>query len=134
MANTFEQNAFFIGAAVGGTVQMVNVGKSDDGTPIFYELETQELEFGNRATLKKIADEIGVIGDNGLNSILEVRSDTQEYTPVPMTMNARVNIGKNIDTEGHYFTFRWFGEVDQSSPILEGLYLENITDFGITQP
>ncbi len=134
MSNAYQQNVFFVASQPDGTVQMVNVGKSDDGTPIFYDLQTQELEFGNRAHLKKIADEIGVIGSDGENSSLSVFSDTQDEAPVRMTLNDRVNIGRDINTEGHYFTFRWFGQVSTTSPVLEGIYLENITDLGTAQP
>lgn len=131
--NTYEQNVFFVGADDNGAVQMMNAGKNDDGAPIFYELETQELEFGNRAHLKKIANDIGVLVTDGLNSNLEVRGDDGNYSDVPMDPSTRVIVGESINTEGHYFTFRWFGQVDSSSPVLEGIYLENVTDLGITQ-
>ncbi len=133
-ANLYLQNVFMIGSDTDGKVQMFNVGKGDDGTPIFYELETQELEFGSRAHLKGISDEIAVFTNFGGGSSLEAWTDTQDPTPVDMQFNERVNIGKNINLEGHYVTFRWFGESSTVSPIFEGLYIENIADKGMTEP
>jgi hypothetical protein len=133
MANTYLQNVFFVGADDNGTVQMMNVSKNDDGSPIFYELETQEIEFGNRAHLKKIANDIGVLTTDWLGSKFEVRGDDGNYTPIPLDMTGRVLIGEAINTEGHYFTFKWLGQSDSSSPVLEGFYLENVTDLGVTQ-
>ncbi len=131
--NLYLQNVFIVGSDTRGTVQMLNVGKADDGQTIYYELETQELEFGNRGSLKKIANQIGVLSRDGLDSNFEVKSDSQGYSPIPLDMTTRVSIGNDINTEGHFFTFKWFGQVDQSSPVLEGFYLENVTDLGVTQ-
>ncbi len=128
----YLQNVYMAGADTNGTVQMLNAGKSDDGTPIYYELETQELEFGNRNHLKKIADKIVVFTHLGGSSQLQARTNVQEYSPVSMDLNERVNIGKKINLEGNYVTFKWFGQSSTESPVFEGLYLEDITELGLT--
>lgn len=125
-------NVFLMGAQT-QYVQAINASHSDDGTPIYYELETQELEFGDRGHLKKIANDIGILTTDGLDSSILLSSDVQDYRPIPMDLSERVAIGNDINAEGHYFQFKWYGEVDSSSPMLEGLYVENVNDLGITQ-
>ena len=127
------QNVFMTAAAADGTVQTINIGVSDDGDPIFYEVLTQELEFGNRAHLKKIANEIAVFTQFGAESSLQASTDGGKLEDVDMDFNDRVSIGQSINLEGHFFIFRWFGSSSTVSPVFEGLYLESITDMGMTQ-
>ena len=132
MANTFLQNVQMVGAET-GEIQTINAGKDDDGTPIYYELETQELEFGDRAHLKKISDQLTVVTQGGLDSQLQAREDEGNFKPIPVDFSTHVTIGDNINLEGKFFTFKWFGEANESSPILEEIYIENIEDKGITK-
>jgi hypothetical protein len=131
-ASFYLQNISMIGSDTNGTVQTINAGRSDDGTPIYFELETQDLEFGNRLHLKKIADKIVAFTKFGIDSQLQAKTDENGYQPVPMDLFGRVNIGTNINLEGHYFTFKWFGESTDTTPVFEGIYLEDITDLGMT--
>lgn len=128
----YLQNTLMVAQDTNGTVQNLNVGKADDGTPIYYELETQDLEFKNRLHLKKIADKIVVFTDFGTDSKLEAKTDEGGYDPVRVDLSGRVNIGKDINLEGHYFTFKWFGESVNTSPVFEGISLEDVTDLGMT--
>jgi len=133
MANTFVQNVQMVGSNSSGDVQGMNVGKSDDSTPIYYELQTQEIEFDNRAHLKKISDEIVMLTDSGIDSFLEARQDDGDFKPIPLDLSDSVNIGEDIKLEGNYFTFKWSGEASETSPIFNGIYLEKVTDLGITK-
>lgn len=132
MPNTYQQTSFFVGIDNSGDVQMINIGKSDDTTPIYYELETQELDFGNRASLKKIADKICILGRQTDASSLQAQENDGDYKNIPLSMEKQVNIGKDINLEGNFFTFRLFGESSTQSPIFEGFAVENINDLGIT--
>jgi hypothetical protein len=132
MPNTFLQNSFMVAADPNGNIQAINVGKDDDGTPIYYELETQELEFGNCGHLKKIADQLTVVTQDGLDGQFQAREDDGDYKQIPIDLSENISIGKDIDLEGHYFTFRWFGEANKSSPTLEEIYIDQINDLGIT--
>ncbi|MES2006905.1 MAG: PKD domain-containing protein [Patescibacteria group bacterium] len=131
-SNLYLQNVFMIGADLDGDVQTLNVGRSDDGVPIYFELETQELEFGNRLHLKKIADKIVVFTNFGVSSQLQASTDTSDYKPIVMDLSERVNIGTSINLEGHFVTFKWFGSSSETTPVFEGLYLEDVTDLGMT--
>lgn len=119
-----------IGADSIGEVQFLNLGITDNGSAIDYELITQDIEFGNRAHLKKISDEIAVFTNNGQDSFLSCAEDG-EYKDVPIKLNDRVNYGF-LNVEGHFFNFRWSGQSTGTSPILEGLYIEKIDDKGLT--
>ncbi len=130
-ANLYLQNIFMIGSDDIGLVQLVNVGKNDNSAPIFYELQTQELEFGNRLHLKKIADKIVAFTHFGSTSQLQAKTDEGDWEKIPMNLSSRVNIGTNINLEGHFVTFKWFGESSEETPVFEGLYLEDITDLGM---
>lgn len=127
-----EENVFMVAASTDGTVQTINIGQSDDGESIFYEIETQEIEFGNRAHLKKIANQIAIFTRFGDTSSLTAKTDTSDYKPVAESLNKRVNIAENMNLEGHFVVFRWFGTAEGVTPIFEGLYLENISDMGMT--
>jgi len=133
MANEYQQIAFMVGADTDGNVQAINIGKNDNLTPIYYELETQEIEFGNRATLKKIANKIVVFSQFAAQSTLEARGDDEEYQPIPMDLSGTVNIGTDLNLEGHFITFKWSGNSETASPVFDGLYLEDVSDMGMTR-
>lgn len=133
MSNTFLQNIFMVGADENGDVQAINIGKSDNGTPIYYELNTQELEFGNRAHLKKISNRILALSEFGIDSKLDCIINGEELKSIPIDLSNTVNIGQDIKLEGNFFVFRWYGESDSTSPVFNGLYLENISDLGLTK-
>ena len=132
MPNTFLQNVFMVAADSNGDVQCINIGKNDDGTPIYFELETQDLEFGDRTHLKQISDKIVVFCKYADASTLEVKANDGNYKQVKIDLEDRVNIGQDINTEGFFFNFKWYGEVDSQTPIFEGVYLEKVVDKGIT--
>jgi len=130
--NTYLQTTFMVGSDTAGDIQTMEVGKDDDGTPIYYELETQGLEFGNVFHRKKISDKIVVFTKDGLDSNLQGKTDGNNYKNIEVSLTDRVNIGQDILLEGNTVKFKWFGESTESSPILEGIYLEKVTDMGIT--
>ncbi len=133
MDNDTLQNVFMVGADDDGNVQGINIGKSDNGTSIYFELETQEIEFGNRATLKKIADKIVIFSRFAARSTFMARSDDEDYQPIPMDLSGNVNIGTDINLEGHFITFKWLGNSVSASPVFEGIYLEDVSDMGMTK-
>lgn len=114
-----------------GDVQTFNAGKDDDGTPIYFELETQPLNFGNKSHLKQISDDIAIFSKNGQDSVLQAKTDQDDYKKIPVNLDERVKIGRDIDLEGKEITFKWSGEANESSPIFEGLYIDNIDDKGM---
>lgn len=121
-----------VAADTNGTVQSINVGKADDVTPIYYELETQDLEFGDRTHLKEITDKIVIFSDFGIDSSLAIKSNDGDYKPIDIELDNRVNIGQDIRSVGFFFNIKWSGTAKENSPLFEGLYLEKITDKGIT--
>ncbi len=132
ITNLYLQNVFMIGADTDGKVQTINIGKSDDGTPIYYDLETQDIELGNRSHLKQVSNQIAIFTRFGAQSNLQAKSDMFPYKDISLVMSDRVNIGDKIDLTGHWLTFKWFGSSTTVSPVFEGIYLEDINDFGIT--
>lgn len=133
MANTYLQNVFIVGSDTDGDVQGLDVGKDDNSTPIYFEVETQDLEFQDRTHLKKISDKIVVFTNNAIDSSLEIKNDDVDYKPVGIDLSRRINIGKDIKSEGYFFNFKWYGNSSNNSPVLEGFFLEDVTDLGITQ-
>jgi len=130
--NLYLQTTQLVGAET-GEVQTINAGKSDDGMPIYYELETQGLEFGNVFHRKKISDKIVVFTQDGIDSALQGKTDNNDYQNIEVDLSNRVNIGQKINLEGNTTTFKWFGEASEASPVLEGFYLEKVEDMGITK-
>ncbi len=132
--DAFLQTIHLVGSDIAGDVQQLNVGKSDDedstAIPIYYELETQELELGNRALLKAITDKLGVISQHAEDSKIEIIPDNLDAIPVNIDLGSRVSTVTLPQLKGHYITLRWSGNSTTKSPILEGFYLNKIKDDG----
>lgn len=120
-----------IGSETTGDVQTLNLGQTDNGKPIFYKLDTQDLEFGLRQNVKEISDKVVAFTDNGENSRLQVSADDNTLKDVPVKLIKRVNVGRDVNVRGNYFKFRWMGESTGNSPVFEGLHLPDISDSGI---
>lgn len=123
-------NNFMVFADTDGDVQIPNVGFNDNGVPIFFELETQEIDFGIRSHVKKASDKIVVFADDAEGTEFSAIIDGEEQE-IDIGLGLRVNIGENINLEGKLYTFRWSGSSDTVSPIFEGFKLPDITDAGM---
>ncbi len=115
-----------------GNVQTIDLGTSDNGTPIFFFLETQEEEFGNRAHSNGFNDLVSIFVKDGAYTSMQVKSDETDYKDIVDSLPQRVNVVDGVTFEGHYFTFRWFGSTKTSSPVFEGLQIEKTIDEGLT--
>jgi hypothetical protein len=124
-------NIFLVGADSSGNIQCINVGTSDNIVPIYYELETQDLEIGNKSHNKQISNRMAVFTQNAESSTLMARTEDDEYGPIEVELKNRVNISKSIGFNGRKFNFKWFGNTSNTLPVFEGLRVEDITDFGI---
>lgn len=114
-----------------GNVQTMNTGLTDNGSPLFYELITQDIDFGNRSHVKKITNQMAVFTLNGQNSSLQYSSEYGDFIQIPVQLNSGTTILKNQNIQGRWFNFRWFGNTSGNPPTLLGLYFEEITDLGI---
>lgn len=114
-----------------GSVRTQNTGTSDDSSPIFFFLETQEEEFGNRAHSNGFNELLTVFVKDGSGTSIQVKSDEQDYGDVVDSLPNRVNVIDGVTFEGHYFTFKWFGNSSTSSPVFEGLQIEKAIDEGL---
>jgi hypothetical protein len=124
-----------IGACSSGHTNTYNVGTTDNGSPINYELILQDQEFSDRGHLNKISDKIVVFGQGLNDSQLQVRpdGDGSNYKDIQIDLSKRVNIGQAINLQGYFFSFRIFGNSSGTSPIFEGLEIEEVSDMGITK-
>lgn len=114
-----------------GEVQTLNSGTTDNRTPIFFEMVTQENELGQRSHTKQISDKIVVFTNNGLDSSFYAKENDGEWKPIIMNLNNRVNVGTNVKLEGNFFEFKWSGVSSGTAPTFEGYELSDITDIGI---
>ena len=121
------------GADSNSMVHIMNYGTTDNGRPIFYELITQELEFGERSHTKKIADKIAIMTKNGQDGMIEITPDDNDPVGLPVTLQPRVAVAKDLNLEGNFFTIRWFGSSSGTAPVLEGVTFSNVTDQGMTK-
>lgn len=119
-----------IEADTSGNIQTMNSGTTDNSTAINYNLETQDLEFGNRAHTKKISDKIAVFTQNGQDGNIAIKSNGGDFVPIIINLSNRIAKGRDLNFEGEYFSIRWFGQCTGNPPILEGFYLESVTDQG----
>ena len=121
------------GADSTSMVHTMNFGTTDNSRPIFYELITQELEFGERSHTKKIADKIAIMTKNGQDGMIEITPDDNDPVGLPVILQPRVAVAKDLNLEGNFFTVRWFGSSSGTAPVLEGITFSNVTDQGITK-
>jgi hypothetical protein len=119
------------GASDDGDVHTINLGTTDNTTPISYLLEGQDLEFGSRALWKTISDKIIVYMKSGGKGKIQFIINGNDEKSVDMVLDKRVNIGKDINISGNFMSFKWFGESEYTSPILEGYEIQEITSQGI---
>lgn len=120
-----------IGAETSGNVQTLNKGLTDNGDPIFYFLESQDLDFGARQNIKTISNNIVAFTSNGQNSRLKISADDKTLKYVPIDLTEKESVGRNLNERGHQFTVRWEGESTGNSPIFEGFHIPQISDEGI---
>ena len=118
----------------GGTnssdVVQLDLGTTDDGVPIFYSIDTQEIDCNNRAHVKSISDEIIVFTKNGQASQLYSSSDGKDFVPVEGPLADRVNVLDAVDIEFRFLVLRWMGSSSGQAPVFEGFQVENIVDEG----
>jgi len=114
-------------------VQLINVGSSDDTEPIFFELETQDLDFGNKFHKKKIGGKFVAFSDLAGNSRIQVKTDNEDYKGLLIGLKDRVNVAKSISMEGNKFNFKWMGNTTNVSPTFEGFQVEKVTDYGVVK-
>lgn len=114
-----------------GFVQRVNLGTTDNTTPIYFELETQDQEFGNRSHTKSFNNLISIYTTNGGPSNLQIQVDNGDWNTVALNITSPVMNTDQIRFSGHFFTFKWFGHSSGTAPVLDGIYLEDVIDEGI---
>lgn len=124
------QGYVMVGSETTGDVQQLNLGTSDNGSTIFYDLQTQEIEFGNRASVKDLTGQMVVMTRNGEDGVFEAKADDGDYSVIDVDLSKRVGQGQ-MSLQGHYFKFRWNGESAGTAPVFEGFYLPTIVDEGI---
>ena len=115
-----------------GLSQVFNSGHTDNGSEIFYNLETQDVDFGNRAHSNSFNDKIAVFCTDGAGSQLQFRADDGDYQDMTDTLQLPVNVVDGLNGDGHFFAFKWFGSTKTSCPVFDGIYMANITDDGLT--
>ena len=120
----------FVEADTSGLVQTVDSGNTDNTVPIFFDLQTQEIEMGNRGHKKSVSDVV-VFTDNGIDSQFGISADGEPFVYLKTNLNKKVNKVSNASSEGNIFTFRWKGETSGTAPRFDGFQLEKITDLGI---
>lgn len=123
---TDSNGALIRAADILGEVQTIDLGPTDNGEAIDYEIESQDLEFGDRSSLKTISDQMIVYMRNGIDSTVQMRMDGENIKDIPMATNRRVNIGNDVNVEANFFNFRLIGSSKGTSPVFEGFQLNNI--------
>ncbi len=131
------RGSYIVTATSFGVVDTINLGMTDSGSAIDFFLETQDIDFssssgyGMRSHLKGISDEMAVYVDNGVTSQLKGRVNGGSLFPIIGNLNNRVNVIQDINLQGNFFNFRWFGASDGTPPVLDGFYIEKIQDLGM---
>ena len=116
-----------------GKLQTLNSGFTDNGTSIFFELISQDLEFGSRSHTKKISDKFVVFSRYGGSAGIQIQADDNQPKDIVIDLNDTNAVGKNINFEGNKFLVRWYGNSIGQSPVFEGFEFPSISDEGISK-
>lgn len=119
-----------IGSETSGNIQTLNKGQTDNGKPIFFYLETQDLEFGALENVKTISDRFVAFTDNGQNSRIKMSSDDKDLKDVPINLTDPVAVGRSVNNKGNYFKVRWEGESSGEAPEFGGFTIPLANDEG----
>ena len=108
-----------------------------EGDAIDFNVLSQVIDFGDRATYKKISDMVIGYAQNGSGLYFSVFND-DDYGPVEAiianNLPKRVNLCDAPEQiGGHYFTFNWSGQTaaGDDKVVIEGLEIQEITDTGV---
>lgn len=128
------------GAEDRGSVQALNLGFTDQfisptnkGKAIFFELVSQDLEFGSRSHTKKVSDKFVVFGQYGGPAGIQIQADNNNPRDIPIDLNDPNAVGKDINFEGNRFLVRWYGNSTGQSPVFEGFEFPSASDEGISR-
>ena len=128
---TDTNGTYLRGASTDGFVSTLNLGTSDNNTPIFYEAETQALEFGSRGTNKVLSDQLIVYTRNGQGSKISIQTEGGGYKGLEGQLTNSVTFLDNINKQGKSFKIKWSGTYNSGSqPMLEGYEFPNIVNQG----
>lgn len=119
------------GAETAGLVQTINIGTTDNGTALSYQMLCQDSEFGNRGHLKSIADQISFYSLGAQASTCNMYADGQ-LKDMSVALTAPVSYSNASAFTGHWFNFLWYGTSSGTAPIFCGYQIENVEDMGQT--
>ena len=119
-----------ISADTSGSVQTFNLGTTDNGSYINFLLDTQEVDFGNRATRKVLSDDVFVFNKFGQGSTFQIKANDNDWKDVIINCTNRVNFSDSMNSRGRYFKFRWFGTSNTKAPVFQGFSIEMVMDEG----
>lgn len=95
-----------------GTIQKLNIGVSDNGTSIFWALETQDLTFGYRMFIKSIS-RIGFITENVSNGIVKWRNTSrpEDWKQIG-SIKKELEVFDKLDLRGTRYNFKISGSTN----------------------
>lgn len=104
-----------------GNVQKLNIGNTDNTTPITYALETHDLEFGSRLFRKSIT-QIGVMTESISKGEFLYRTShiAEEWSSIG-TIDSEVQDFSNLDIRGNYYNFKITETTDSGQAKILGL-------------
>lgn len=106
-------------------------GETASPVPIYYSLETQDIDFGDRSHQNQVSNRITAFTKNGSDSSLLCRlNGGVDVVPISIDLSGRVSIGQNINLRGSFFNFIWSGSSSGTAPIFEGIQIEDVDDLG----
>ena len=113
-----------------GFVQTIGYGNTDNGTPRFYSIDTQEIEFGQRLDTKKITGHIGVFTRNAGGSTISVKEESDDWRSLSKNLKSPIDIFDD-NVEGRFIKFRWSGTTSTVDPVFEGFIFPEVKNQGI---
>lgn len=101
-------------------IYRLNVGATDNGTAISFRLDTHQLEFGSRSTVKSVSKQVNVFSENPPPLVLRVREDRKGFRPIGSATEEQAEVSINDPIRGNYFRFGIAGTAIHSGFIFHG--------------
>src|SRR3990167_7211287 len=96
------------------------------GTPISFEVESHDLEFGSRARLKEIAGHVYVFGKDLVDTKILVQRNTGDFKEIGTAQKDVNDIKVQEILRAHYLRFRVSGASSTVRGVFRGIELPKV--------
>ena len=108
-------------------VYTLDLGLTDNETPISFELETHDLEFGSGGIKKEITNHLMIYAENAPEAIVQIKVERDDWLTLGTVQEVIEELQINHTLAGHYFRVRVLGTSTTTAMKLQGFEFPQVT-------